>query len=158
MPDPCPAECLQPENCLYYRLFERDRLDPRGHGRNIPKALTIDPPLPGQLEQIALGAAVQPPYRLSHIGNGIPILENDHEIVLETGAVFAVQFTLFGRERTSLPALLRALSRRNLRVGKGLFALRAAFDCTARTCAWPARSSSNPGLSLNVKPCPCSSR
>ena len=59
----CADECAQPETCQYFALFERNRSF--GEGGNPPKALILDPPVPWELEQIALGAPCKPPYEVS---------------------------------------------------------------------------------------------
>lgn len=39
----CKGECLKPEGCHYYALFERNREE--GEGGNLPKSLILDPPV-----------------------------------------------------------------------------------------------------------------
>ena len=64
----CGHECLRPEGCRYFNLFEQNR------GGAKPLILLAPPP-PG-LEEIALGGPVNLPYRTGspHGGESIPTL------------------------------------------------------------------------------------
>ena len=123
----CATECALPETCQYYALFERSR--EMGEGGNLPKSLILDPPVPWQLEQIALGTPPQFPYQLQGADtNGLPRLENQHRNTVPAGCEVGVRVTLLGQAGALLPVLITVLQQEPMRIGGGLFRLSRAVD------------------------------
>lgn len=123
----CADECAQPETCQYFALFEITR--GTGEGSNLPKALILDPPVPWELQQIALGAPCQPPYKIQGSDSGgLPRLSNQHEWRVPVGSEFSARITLPGNTSVLLPALIQVLQRARLRIGGGRFQLCRTVD------------------------------
>jgi hypothetical protein len=123
----CNTGCMQPETCHYYALFERNRES--DEGSNLPKSLILDPPVPLDLEQIALGAPPRFPYEVNGAGRSLPPkLMNRNEWRAPAGCEFAARITLLGQAGALLPALIRVLQQSEMRIGGGLFQLSRAVD------------------------------
>ncbi len=125
----CAIECLHPRTCVYHELFERTR-DENGSGRNTPKPYLIDAPVPAELERIIAGGPVTAPYRQSPSGrNGAaPLLANDHNMLLPSGAGLPVVLTLFGPLVGAACTIVSGLARRAVDCGGGRLRLIAAVD------------------------------
>jgi hypothetical protein len=123
----CEEDCLRPEECRYYSLFERDRESP-GKGASLPKPYILEPPVHPQLERIAAGAPVRPPFVVDHLPGHIPILRNEDAAPIPDGAILTVRMTLFGQVIPMLPAVIDVLARSTLLVGQGALHLVRVTD------------------------------
>jgi hypothetical protein len=109
----CQNECVHPDSCPYFSLFERNR--EQNEGGNLPKSMILDPPVPPELEEIAMGGEVCFPYEATTAGRqGLAILENPHSSLVPEGNLFHVQVTLLGQAGSLLPILVQVLQTRVL--------------------------------------------
>jgi hypothetical protein len=95
-------------------LFERSRL---ADGPNVPKPYILEPPVAPELERIAAGAPVRPPYIQESGG----MLHNETPLTGLRG--FSVGFTLLGQAAPLLDAVIELLSLSPLQIGASRFAL-----------------------------------
>jgi hypothetical protein len=126
---PCQAECLAPNTCRFYALFEQSRAK-GGTGVNIPKPMVLAAPVPAEFESIVLGGPVIFPYRVGKplSGEALPTLSNDHYLVAEPGTEVTVGLTFLGEAAAAMVPVIDFLRRSELSCGRGHLRLRRVVD------------------------------
>jgi hypothetical protein len=106
---PCENACGSPSTCSYYALFERSR-DPAGG--NAPKAMILEPPVPPGLDEIAHGAAPEPPYREvpAQQRSDVTQLVNPQVMELPPGCRIPLLATFLGPVSALAPGAVQALA------------------------------------------------
>ena len=121
--NPCQrsGECTMPDQCEYFRLFERSRNGSSGTGANVIKPYILNPPVPSELELIASGAPVRAPFfETTHA------IHNQTPLAVPTG--FSVGFTLLGQAAALLDPVVELLSLSPLEIGSSRFVLGRVTD------------------------------
>jgi hypothetical protein len=116
----CGHDCLQPDACRYFALFEQNRSGAK-------PLILLAPPLPG-LEEIAMGGPVSLPFRSKspRTGECVPALQCEAGWKIDPGGRLTFGVRLAGLVSNALPAIIDAVARFGLAIGGTPFRLAAA--------------------------------